>query len=283
MALRTVSLPAAQVGEEDYRWPELQRKMKAFSPRLFPVLWQVFNVTFICLYQHVLLLLIALPAWVAQQTSAPLNALDVVAAALFLALLLLETKADQEQWVFQQSKRKLLPQRCVSGALWARSPRVLTMSTRCCARRDYLKADYGRGFLTQGLFAYSRHPNFFAEQSMWWAFYLFAVAAKGGLDAGRDAWLQPVLVGPVLLSLLFQGSTPFTEDITVSKYPGASGCARECTQHARPGGGVVLGLSVRRSARAQGLLLTQPGFRAQRTPSTRRRCRASFRCLRAAG
>ena len=84
-----------------------------------------------------------------------------------------------------------------------------------------MKADYGRGFLTQGLFAYSRHPNFFAEQSMWWAFYLFAVAAKGGLDAGRDAWLQPVLVGPVLLSLLFQGSTPFTEDITVSKYPGA--------------------------------------------------------------
>ena len=32
-----------------------------------------------------LLLLIALPAWVAQQSSAPLNALDVVAAALFLA------------------------------------------------------------------------------------------------------------------------------------------------------------------------------------------------------
>ena len=110
-------LAPAQVGEEDYRWPELQRKMKAFSPTLFPVLWQVFNVTFICLYQHVLLLLIALPAWVAQQSSAPLNALDVAAAALFLALLLLESVADQQQWVFQQSKRKLLPQRCVPGAL----------------------------------------------------------------------------------------------------------------------------------------------------------------------
>ena len=105
--------PSAQVGEEDYRWPELQRHMKAFSPRLFPLLWQVFNVTFICLYQHVLLLLIALPAWVAQQSSAPLNALDVAAAALFLALLALESVADQQQWIFQQSKRKLLPQRCV--------------------------------------------------------------------------------------------------------------------------------------------------------------------------
>ena len=193
-------LPRAQIGEEDYRWPELQRQMKAFSPRLYPFLWQLFNVTFICLYQHVLLLLIALPAWVAQQSSAPLSPLDGVATALFAALLLLETVADQQQWVFQQSKRKLLPQ------------------------RPHLKGDYGRGFLTRGLFAYSRHPNFFAEQSMWWAFYLFAVAAKGGPAAGRDAWLQPVLVGPVLLSLLFQGSTPFTEEITLRKYPGAPGC-----------------------------------------------------------
>ncbi len=102
-----------QVGEEDYRWPELQRMMKAFAPSLFPVLWQLFNVTFICLYQHVLLLLIVLPSWVAQQSSEPLGALDYAAAALFSALLLLETVADQQQWVFQQSKRKLLPQKCV--------------------------------------------------------------------------------------------------------------------------------------------------------------------------
>ena len=231
----TLPRPAAQVGEEDYRWPELQRKMKAFSPNLFPVLWQVFNVTFICLYQHVLLLLIALPAWVAQQSSAPLNALDVAAAALFLALLVLESVADQQQWIFQQSKRKLLPQRCVPRMLHDYAMCALKMRMRMpLPRRAYLKADYGRGFLTQGLFAYSRHPNFFAEQSMWWAFYLFAVAAKGGLDAGRDAWLQPVLVGPVLLSLLFQGSTPFTEDITVSKYPGAYGRATQCSQFALP-------------------------------------------------
>jgi steroid 5-alpha reductase family enzyme len=98
--------------------------MKAFAPRLFPVIWQLFNITFICLYQHVLLLLIALPAWVAQQSSEPLSALDGVAAALFAALLLLETVADQQQWVFQQSKRKLLPQRCVPGAL--RSGRACT-------------------------------------------------------------------------------------------------------------------------------------------------------------
>ena len=113
---------------------------------------------------------------------------------------------------------------------------MLTWLTWRVLRRPHLKGDYGRGFLTRGLFAYSRHPNFFAEQSMWWAFYLVAVAAKGGPAAGQDAWLQPVLVGPVLLSLLFQGSTPFTEDITLRKYPGAPGCAagRRWLSHSRP-------------------------------------------------
>ena len=94
-------------------------------------------------------------------------------------------------------------------------------SNHAHATRPELKADYARGFLTRGLFSWSRHPNFFAEQSMWWAFYLFAVAAKGGPAGGQDAWVQPYLAGPVLLSLLFQGSTSFTEGITAAKYPGA--------------------------------------------------------------
>ena len=157
MALRRVSrcLAPAQVGEEDYRWPELQRQMREFSPSLFAPLWQarrtrlrvsrpsrpttvfaralaspahplaqctshaqVFNVTFICLYQHLLLLLIALPAYVAQRSSAPLGPLDAAAAALFLAFLALESAADQQQWVFQQSKRGLLPRRCARAVAW---------------------------------------------------------------------------------------------------------------------------------------------------------------------
>ena len=126
--------------------------------------------------------------------------------------------ADQQQWRFQQSKRGLLPKRCARGWL-PRSDTRSELTHHAAFPRPELRGDYTRGFLTRGLFAWSRHPNFFAEQSMWWAFYLFAVAAKGA--AGRDAWLQPWLAGPVLLSLLFQGSTPFTEDITARKYPGA--------------------------------------------------------------
>jgi steroid 5-alpha reductase family enzyme len=82
----------------------------------------VFNITFICLYQHLLLLLIVLPSHAAQRSTAPLGALDAAASALFLSLVLLESIADQQQWRFQQSKRNLLPRQCVR--IW-RAKRVI--------------------------------------------------------------------------------------------------------------------------------------------------------------
>jgi hypothetical protein len=76
------------------------------------------------------------------------------------------------------------------------------------------------GFLTTGLFAYSRHPNFFFEQAQWWAFYAFgataAVASGGGVWGGV---INPTIVGAILLTLLFVGSTVFTESISAAKYP----------------------------------------------------------------
>ena len=66
--------------------------------------------------------------------------------------------------------------------------------------------------MPSGLFRYSRHPNFFCEQGMWWSFYLFGVAATG-------RWLDWSIAGAVLLTLLFQGSTAITEQITLGKYP----------------------------------------------------------------
>jgi len=69
-----------------------------------------------------------------------------------------------------------------------------------------------KGFLSQGLWAYSRHPNFAAEQAIWVSFYLFGVSASG-------QWLNPTLIGPVLLIFLFAGSSWLTEWISSSKYP----------------------------------------------------------------
>ncbi|TMW63800.1 hypothetical protein Poli38472_002741 [Pythium oligandrum] len=170
------------LNDEDYRWGVLRSKMH-------PILFQLFNITFIAFYQHLLLFLIVFPAYVAYvYRLTPLNDLDYVAAGLFLAFLTLETIADQQQWTYYQTKYALL------------------------AKKATLTGDYKVGFNRSGLFAYSRHPNFFAEQSIWCAFYVFSVASSS------VTW-NPSVIGAVLLILLFQGSTQFTEYITLGKYP----------------------------------------------------------------
>lgn len=164
-------------GGEDYRWAELRRRMS-------PTSFAVFNLVFIACYQHALLLLVSLPAWVAARSTRPLGVLDAVAALLFAAFLVGETVADEQQWAFHQDKRR---RQAEGGPVHPR-------------------------FLSTGLFAWSRHPNYFCEQAMWWTMYLFGAAASG-------SWLNVGLVGPVLLTLLFIGSTSFTESITRAKYP----------------------------------------------------------------
>lgn len=163
-------------GGEDYRWGVLRTRMKPWQ-------FQLFNLGFIAGYQNLLLLLIALPAYSALGSTAPLGAVDVVATALFVLFLAGETIADNQQWAFQQRKR---------AAVAAGAPTA--------------------PFLTEGLFRFSRHPNFFCEQAIWWSLYLFSVGAGAG-------WLNPSIVGAALLTLLFAGSSRFTEEITVSRYP----------------------------------------------------------------
>ena len=165
-------------GVEDYRWPILRDRM---SPGQF----QVFNVLFIVIFQNALLLLISLPALVAFQNQAtPIGMLDLLLAAIFLALLIGEFIADQQQWDFQRAK--------AATAASGNEP--------------------DERFVTSGLWRFSRHPNFFFEQAQWWVFYGLGVAALGTA-------LHWTLVGPVLLTALFIGSTIFTESITRERYP----------------------------------------------------------------
>ncbi|WP_441785999.1 DUF1295 domain-containing protein [Leifsonia sp. 2MCAF36] len=146
--------------------------------------FQLFNLFFIVIYQNILLLLIALPVWTAYQHRTPLTPLDVILAAVFLAFLTGETIADQQQWRFHQWKS------AETAAGRQPSPR----------------------FLQSGLFRFSRHPNFFFEQAQWWVVFLFGCVAAGSL-------LQWTVVGPLLLTGLFVGSTIFTESISRSRYP----------------------------------------------------------------
>ena len=164
-------------GTEDYRWPVLR-------DRLGPAKFAVFNILFIVIYQHALLVLITLPALTAyEHRGTPLNVLDLVVAIVFLAMLAGETIADQQQWDFHRAK---------AAAKAAGGPHA--------------------NFLTTGLWRYSRHPNFFFEQAQWWALFFFGAIAAGSV-------LQWTVLGAALLTGLFIGSTTFTESITRSKYP----------------------------------------------------------------
>lgn len=79
-------------------------------------------------------------------------------------------------------------------------------------REGFSKQDFERGFRTSGLFAYSRHPNFFAEQTIWFTLYQWSCYATNNLYNYTG-------FGALSLVLLFQGSTWLTELITAGKYP----------------------------------------------------------------
>jgi steroid 5-alpha reductase family enzyme len=147
-------------------------------------LFEVFNLLFIVCYQNVLLLLISLPAYTAWKHPSRFTLLDVLLIAAFLAALAGETVADQQQWNFQQWKK----------------------AERAVGREPSIR------FVQTGLFRYSRHPNFFFEQTQWWLLFFFGCVAAGSL------W-QWTVIGPALLIALFIGSTRFTEQISLERYP----------------------------------------------------------------
>lgn len=77
--------------------------------------------------------------------------------------------------------------------------------------QGYSQREIERGFITRGLWGYSRHPNFAAEQSIWFFLYQWSCFASKSLYSWSAA-------GPLFLVLLFQGSTWLTELITSGKY-----------------------------------------------------------------
>ncbi|MBJ2357780.1 DUF1295 domain-containing protein, partial [Sphaerochaeta sp. S2] len=129
------------------------------------------------------------PLGLLPSTNEQFTPLSFIAIFLFVCFLGIETIADQQQYTFQQAKYQLLP------------------------RKDELEDEYTQGFRSSGLFRYSRHPNYFGELGVWWSIYLYSVSFHGSL-------LHYTIAGPILLTLLFIGSTIFTESITSSKYPG---------------------------------------------------------------
>lgn len=170
-------------GEEDYRWPVLRSKPEFAAGWK----WLLFNLLFISFYQMALILLMTLPA-LRSFGGGPVTLVDYLIAGVAIVFIIIETVADQQQWNFQSEKHRLLE----SG--------------------EPLPDKYRRGFVDHGLWGLVRHPNYASEQSIWIVFYFFSVSATG-------MWLNWSVMGAVLLILLFLGSSNFSEEISMNKYP----------------------------------------------------------------
>lgn len=102
--------------------------------------------------QNIILFLLGVPTKIAvTQPHTSLGVSDYVLGALGFLTILMEFIADNQQYSYQTFKRsgKLNPNEWFG------------------ARIAWTKRDAERGFATGGLWAWSRHPNFFCEQSFW--------------------------------------------------------------------------------------------------------------------
>ncbi len=108
------------------------------------------------LLQAFLALIVALPLMSSFNSDAPVNSLDYIALALWFFGIFFETIADLQLAHFKANKKN-------QGKV-----------------------------MNTGLWRFSRHPNYFGEFCIWWAFFLFAIAS--------GYWWS--IVSPLLMSIL---------------------------------------------------------------------------------
>lgn len=125
--------------------------------------------------QAVLAWAVALPLYGAASSAGSLGPVDFAGAAIWLAGFGLQVVADLQLARFQK------------------------------------RPDAGRAVMDQGVWRYSRHPNYFGEFLMWWGIWLIAAA-------GGAFW---TVVGPLLLTflLLRVSGVALTEKDIASRRP----------------------------------------------------------------
>jgi steroid 5-alpha reductase family enzyme len=141
-----------------------------------PALWFFSDLFGIHLFPTVEVLLALSGAWVAlTQGTSPLSLLDLAALLVTAAAITIETVADQQLVAFSKVKQP--------GEI-----------------------------LKTGLWAYSRHPNYFGELSFWWGLYLFGLAADPGY-----VW---TIAGPLMMTAMFVGvSIPWMDRRSSERRP----------------------------------------------------------------
>ena len=75
--------------------------------------------------------------------------------------------------------------------------------------------------MDRGMWAWSRHPNYFGELCFWWAVWLF------GVSANPDSWWW-TLIGPLTMTGLLRGaSTPMMDKRSIERRPGYEDVVRK--------------------------------------------------------
>ncbi|KAL7005270.1 hypothetical protein EMMF5_005243 [Cystobasidiomycetes sp. EMM_F5] len=223
---------------EDYRWPYVRKIM----PRW---LWVFFDLTFISITQNVLLLSTALTqyllltstrAYHPSTATTPLGWPDFAIAGLFVANLLVEQTADLQQQAFQNWKH---------GKAMKEGKGARMLAGASARQVEVDEGHLRRGFVTSGLWAWSRHPNFLCEQLNFWILSLFTWRATVPHAVFEEIWQsakasltqrQPEIIirtikaasphlfnyswyAAIAMTSLFISSTTLTEWISNGKYP----------------------------------------------------------------
>lgn len=134
---------------EDHRWALVKKRFGYPEKKLA---FHIFNFWFMAILQNWVLLGYTLPIWYLltnKSTQTSLNIADYLVFIGYIVFYLIEAIADEQQWHFQTKKHKWLKNKNLTY-----SPQQIE--------------DYERGFLCKGLFAYSRHPNYFGDILLWW-------------------------------------------------------------------------------------------------------------------
>lgn len=158
---------------EDWRYQE----MRADAGKMY----QVHNLLGICVFPTVLVFLGMLPALPVLSTNAPSNMiLDIVAFVAGIGAATIQLFADGQMRKFRFKKQA---------------------------------NETNQAFYTGGLWAWSRHPNYFGEVLMWFSLWLFAISAGLG-----NWWTGVGWVG--MLALFLFVSCPWMDRRSAAKREG---------------------------------------------------------------
>jgi steroid 5-alpha reductase family enzyme len=177
------------LGFEDFRYIRFRETMS-------PLVFQLFSFVSLFEVQAAMVLAMVMPAWYALRSPGrPVGLLDGLAFAIVLGAIAIEWIADLQGMAFRARRE----------AHRAQHPEDLESNPPHAPK-------YPR-FPREGLWRYSRHPNYFGEICVWWGVYLFSVAQSG-------RWLNWTLVGPLTINGLFLGgSVRLTEEHELRRKP----------------------------------------------------------------